>query len=284
MTDAVQGTSSEFHRQRARWFLLLGGVLGGVILLSEALGFALEVWGNHIGGGRHENVQGITWGMAVAFFLSAVVVAFVLWRAVRNLRMAERFDEATPSSPAPAAASPVSSAVAAWKSAAISRSQAPQPARATAPAGAPEPAAAPAEMPVPIVAAPLSAPALPAATELVAVFGRGQETFPDAMQALGTARVEPEALWTGTAGGQDQLHIVVKDPAAAEPKLVSAGLRVVARKLVLLVDLEDRPGAAGEMFRRLHEAGVKVGSAHLASNTRMVVSTDDLDAVRRALS
>src|SRR5947209_16915970 len=108
----------EMYRQRGRWFLLLGALLGGIIALAVAFGFWLEQWGNHIGGGRGEDVHDIAVALAIALLLVVIVIALMVWRASTYLAKASHFVPATRPI-TPQRSSTVSAAVAAWTSSAL---------------------------------------------------------------------------------------------------------------------------------------------------------------------
>jgi hypothetical protein len=52
---------------------------------------------------------------------------------------------------------------------------------------------------------------------------------------------------------------------------------------VLVLSIEDRPGALGEIARRLGEARVNLTMVYLATNTRLVLAADNLAAAKAAL-
>ena len=58
-----------------------------------------------------------------------------------------------------------------------------------------------------------------------------------------------------SGGGQAEVHILVQDATAAFEALQSAGIRIAAEQEVLVLKIEDRPGALGEIARRLGEHG-----------------------------
>lgn len=49
---------------------------------------------------------------------------------------------------------------------------------------------------------------------------------------------------------------------------------------VLVLDVEDKPGAWGEVARRIADAGVNIDFHYAATNSRLVVAVDDLDKAR----
>lgn len=102
-------------------------------------------------------------------------------------------------------------------------------------------------------------------------------------QLLGRAGVNIDGFCAVTSGDSGEVHVLVEDAAAARAALEAAGMRVTAEQEVLLVPAEDRPGALGEITRKLADAEVNIGLAYLATATRVVIGTDDLEAARTAL-
>jgi hypothetical protein len=46
---------------------------------------------------------------------------------------------------------------------------------------------------------------------------------------------------------------------------------------VFVLNIEDRPGALGELSRKLAEAEVNIELCYLASGTRLVLGVDDME-------
>ena len=90
------------------------------------------------------------------------------------------------------------------------------------------------------------------------------------------------ALTTG--GGQSEVHILVADATPAFEALQGAGISIASEQEVIVLSIEDRPGALGEVAQRLAAAKVNLTTAYLATNTRLVLAADDLAAARSALS
>jgi hypothetical protein len=86
-----------------------------------------------------------------------------------------------------------------------------------------------------------------------------------------------------SGGGRAEVHILVEDPTPAFEALEEAGITIVAEEEVMVLEMEDRPGALGEVARKLGKAGVNLTSAYLATNTRLVLAADDLAAAKSAL-
>ena len=102
-------------------------------------------------------------------------------------------------------------------------------------------------------------------------------------EALGGAGVNIEGFCGWASGGTGTLHLLVEDAAAARSALEQAGFQVTADRDVLVVNIEDRPGALGVIARRVAGADVSLDLAYLATNTRLVLGAEDLESVRSAV-
>ncbi len=87
-----------------------------------------------------------------------------------------------------------------------------------------------------------------------------------------------------SGGGQAEVHILVQDPTPAFEALQRAGIKITSEEEVLVLTIEDRPGALGEVARKLSDAEVNLTTAYLATNTRLVLAADDLAAAKSALA
>ena len=88
---------------------------------------------------------------------------------------------------------------------------------------------------------------------------------------------------TAPSAGTGTVHLLVDDAGAARGALEGTSIDVVDERDVLVLDIEDRPGALGVIARRISNAGVSLNLAYLATNTRLVLGADDLESVRRAV-
>jgi hypothetical protein len=102
-------------------------------------------------------------------------------------------------------------------------------------------------------------------------------------EALGGAGINIEGFCGYASGGRGIVHLLVDDAAATRSALDGTAIDVVDEREVVVLDLEDRPGALGVIARRISNAGVSLNLAYLATNTRLVLGADDLESVRRAI-
>jgi hypothetical protein len=102
---------------------------------------------------------------------------------------------------------------------------------------------------------------------------------------LGQAGANIEGLCAVVSGGsQAEVHILVEDPTPAFEALELAGITIAAEAEVIVLPVEDRPGALGDVARKLRRADVNLTAVYLATNTRLVLSADNLAAAKSALS
>jgi hypothetical protein len=59
---------------------------------------------------------------------------------------------------------------------------------------------------------------------------------------------------------------------------------VLREQEVVLVEVEDRPGSAASIFRRIADAKVNIRFSYLATRNRLVIAADDLPDLMSALS
>jgi len=108
-------------------------------------------------------------------------------------------------------------------------------------------------------------------------------TLADAAEALGRAGVNIEGACGFPAVGEGIFHVLVEDAPAARQALEAAGLEVRAERDVVLLDqLPREPGTLGAALRRIADAGVNVDLIYPTEDGRVVLSGDDVDALRRA--
>jgi hypothetical protein len=101
---------------------------------------------------------------------------------------------------------------------------------------------------------------------------------------LGKAGVNIAGLCALTSGGQAELHVLVQDPTPAFEALAGAGIKVEEEQEVIVLEMEDRPGALAEVVQKLGRAKINLFTAYLATNTRLVLGADNLADAKAALA
>lgn len=110
-------------------------------------------------------------------------------------------------------------------------------------------------------------------------------TLASAAEALAGAGINIDGGCMVLCEGMGQFHILVEgDREAARQALEAAGVDVAGEREVLVMEVEDRPGELGRMARRVADAGINIELQYLATRTRVVLGTDDLEAARQALA
>lgn len=94
-------------------------------------------------------------------------------------------------------------------------------------------------------------------------------------EALGKAGINIEGACGFPVGGKGIAHLVVEDAAGARRALEQAGIQVSGERDVLVINVEDKPGALGSISRKVADAGVNIEVFYLASRTRLVLGTSD---------
>ena len=79
------------------------------------------------------------------------------------------------------------------------------------------------------------------------------------------------------------VHILATDLPATRECLHKAGFREMQKQEVVVVPVEDEPGAAAGVFQRIADAHINVRYTYLATGNRLVIAAGDSQAVLTAL-
>lgn len=102
-------------------------------------------------------------------------------------------------------------------------------------------------------------------------------------QALGDADINIDGMCGFPCQGKGVLHILVEDAAGARRVIEAAGFEVRSERDVLLYEAPDQPGMLGDVARRIAMAGVNIELIYKATQTKLVIGTDDLETAQTAL-
>ena len=105
-----------------------------------------------------------------------------------------------------------------------------------------------------------------------------------ASDALGRAGLNVEGACGYVCDGQGVFHVLVEDAQRARAALIDAGLEIQAERPVVATPVENRPGSAAAVLRRVAAARVNVDLLYVTADSRLVLGGDDLNAIKAALA
>ena len=105
-------------------------------------------------------------------------------------------------------------------------------------------------------------------------------------ETLGGAGVNIEASCTYPSLDGRVVRVVVDDSQVdlASDALRRAGIGALDRHEVLIADIDNRPGALGDLARRVKEADVRLTTLYMAMGDRVVIGSPDMDRLRSLIS
>jgi hypothetical protein len=104
-----------------------------------------------------------------------------------------------------------------------------------------------------------------------------------ASDALGRAGINIEGACGYVADGQGIFHVLVEDAQRARSALIDAGLEIHAERLVAAIPVENSPGSAAAVLRRIAAANLNIDLLYVTADGRLVLGGDDLPAIKAAL-
>lgn len=104
-----------------------------------------------------------------------------------------------------------------------------------------------------------------------------------ASDALGRAGINIEGACGYVCDGQGVFHVLVEDAQRARLALIDAGLELQSERRVVATPVENRPGSAAAILRRIAAANVNIDLLYVTADSRLVLGGDDLPAIKAAL-
>jgi hypothetical protein len=120
-------------------------------------------------------------------------------------------------------------------------------------------------------------------TDLTIGLANRPGTLAAACDALGRAGINIEAACGVTIDGRPELHVLVVDAERAFRALIDAGFEILSQRQILALPIENRPGAAASLLRRVSDAGVSLDLLYTTLDGRVVLGAQDLAALRAAV-
>ncbi|HUG55807.1 MAG TPA: hypothetical protein VMJ92_01915 [Candidatus Limnocylindrales bacterium] len=110
-------------------------------------------------------------------------------------------------------------------------------------------------------------------------------TLAKATDAIAKAGVNIDGFCGFPVGNEGQFHVlIVKDAQKARRAVEEAGFTVKNERDVVVVDGEDRPGFAAEIFKRIASEELNVDLTYLATDTRIVIGGPDVTRIQKVVS
>jgi hypothetical protein len=101
--------------------------------------------------------------------------------------------------------------------------------------------------------------------------------------AISDAGVNMAAATCTGPGEKAEIHILVPHAEAARHALAISHLAVTTEREVVVVEIQDRPGALADLTREISRAGIDLDLVYLATHDRVVFGSQDLDGLKRVL-
>ena len=102
--------------------------------------------------------------------------------------------------------------------------------------------------------------------------------------ALSDAGINVAAATALGAGQRAELHVLVPHPEAVRHALaVVHSISVTREREVVVVQCDDHPGELADLTGKIAAAGVNLDLVYVATGSRVVFGSDDLDGLRAAL-
>jgi len=104
-----------------------------------------------------------------------------------------------------------------------------------------------------------------------------------ASDALGRAGINIDGACGFVCGSQGVYHVLVEEAERARRALIDTGLEILEEREVVVTPVENRPGSAAAVLRRVADANVNIDLLYVTADSRLVLGGDDTPGIRRAL-
>lgn len=118
---------------------------------------------------------------------------------------------------------------------------------------------------------------------LTVVLDNRPGTLASVCDAIGHAGVNIEGMCCFASQGVAILYAAVEDAAAARRAIERIGFRVGEEREVVVVPVQDRPGGAATVLRRIGDAGINIELVYQATGNRLVIGLRDPELLRSIL-
>jgi hypothetical protein len=109
-------------------------------------------------------------------------------------------------------------------------------------------------------------------------------TLAAASAALGDAGINIEGQCAYICDGQGVYHVLVSNAEGGRRALIDAGFDILTERRVVVTPIEDRPGAAAAILKRIAEQQLSVDLVYVTATGELVIGGDDPSGIQRALA
>jgi hypothetical protein len=101
-------------------------------------------------------------------------------------------------------------------------------------------------------------------------------------EELGREKINIEGLCAVEQNGSAIVHLLTTDRTATTRAIDKVGYKVTHDTEVIVERIEDRPGMLGKVTRQLADAGINLTTVYLATDTRLVLGSENISALQTA--
>ncbi len=101
-------------------------------------------------------------------------------------------------------------------------------------------------------------------------------------EELGREKINIEGLCAVEQNGSIIFHLLTTDKAGTRVAIGKVGYKVTREMEVIAESIENHPGMLGKVTRRLADAGINLTVVYLATDTRLVLGSEDISALENA--
>ena len=98
-------------------------------------------------------------------------------------------------------------------------------------------------------------------------------------EELGREKINIEGLCAVEQNGGVIFHLLTTDKAATTRAITKVGYKVTRETEVIVERVDNQPGSLGKVTRRLADAGINLTTAYLATDTRLVLGSENNSAL-----
>jgi len=109
-------------------------------------------------------------------------------------------------------------------------------------------------------------------------------TLAQASDVLARARVNIDGACGYVHEGVGIYHVLVDDAELARRTLIDAGFEIQAERRVAITPVQNQPGAAAALLRRVAAAGVNIDLLYMTADGRLVLAGSDVAGIANALA